>query len=789
MSTGRVSPFDLDDSEIYSNTPRVRPLFTLEDLSDEQELLKWTNNTYNTELQRAMPYRERALRHVGLYKNRWYPSGQGSRAAGGFAENSTQGLGISTNSRPAKVTVNHLFDLVNQRVARVLSSPSGVELSPANAEYRDRIAAKITGMWMRYLFYKNNVDELRAKVSKAAFIMGEAYCWVRWNPNKGTIHPDWTEEESAAKEQGRKPRLPLTDDDGNPVIGQDGQQLFIEKPLHVGEVEFVYCNPLNTLIQLTGDYDKADYFFYEEYQDIDELKALYPNSAVDLEPEVNDGDDAASRWSRISGIVNGPQQGKILVRYFRHKPNDFLASGRWVVSTRTAILENRPLQMREEGLHLVRLTDIDNPDDQRGQSFFIQGKAINAGINDLTSMGMRNQKMLAHPKWFYPKGSLVKKDALGNDITEVAFSGPVPPQIYTPPPMNNENMAMKNDLKNDLQLILGSTGAERGQIPANIRSATALQAMYEANDMRSSQQNLKQATFIRGIAETAINLAAAYYEKDDKRLIPVVGRDNRYLLKEFDPDNLSRGFDIRVQNDSGLPNSKAVRFDMLIRLKEAMPEYVTEERAAQFLDLGESDRLLDAATMALRSAEAENEAMLSGEAVAEPKEYEQHLTHWSSHAKEMQNYSYKMDVPLDIRTKFELHFLATEELIIQACRRNPRFAVETVKLAQFPLLYNLSPEDYMVLDAARTGNPLTLQQVAVLYDQGAQVLQASMASGQMPASGAPAATGSPGGFNAATNGMTGSAEQGGNPVKTSTQQPENDNTLEPQRSAQPTQAP
>jgi hypothetical protein len=764
----RVSPFDVDFNELLENTPRVRPLFTLENLDDEEAVLEWVNNTYNTELQRAMPYRERAKRHADLYKNRWYPNGNGR--SGSFADASTQGLGInSASSRPAKVTVNHLFDLVNQRVARVLSQPSDVDVSPANNEYRDRVAAKVTGMWLSYLFDKNNIDRIKAKVAKATFIMGEAYCWPRWNPNKGRIHPSWTAAEQKAQEEGRTPRLPLIDEKtGEQVTGQDGSPLWIERPVRVGEVEFVVCTPLNTLVQLTGDFERSDYFFYEEYQDLDELKALYPGKASEIEPDSQEGDDAATRWGRISGVLNGPQSGKVLVRYFRHRPTEFLGNGRWIVSTRGAILENRALQPREEGLHLCRLVDIDNPDDQQGQSFFVQGKAINASINDLTSMGMRNQKMLSHPKWIYPKGSLVKKDALGNDITEVAFSGPIAPHVYTPPPMNSENMAMRADLKNDLRSVVGSNGGFQSEIPANVRTATGLQAMYEQSEMRSSQQNLNMATFLREIAEVTINIASAYYEKDDVRLIPVVGRDNRYLLKEFDPANLSRGFDIRVKNDSGLPNSSTVRFDMLIRLKEAMPEYVTEERAAQFLDLGDSDRIFDAATAALRSAEAENEAILSGETIEGPKAYEAHLTHWTSHAKEMQNYSFKSDVPPEVQQRLFDHQLATEMLIMEACRKNPRFAVETAKIAQFPLLYNLSAEDYMVMDAARTGNPLTLQQVAILYSGGVKKLQMAMATGEVPLPGAAAASGSAGGFNAATNGVGGMSEAGGNSPKVNT---------------------
>ena len=753
----RTSAFDSADEESFKEG-RIRPLFTLENLDDEETVLQWVNDTYMTELKRILPYREQSLRHIALYKNKWYSAdnNQSSGNRSGFAEASTVGLGI-TPTRPSKLTTNHLFDLVNQRVAKVLRTPAGVEIAPANAEYRDRISAKVVGMWIKYLFYKNDFDVIRAKVSKGAFTMGESYIWVRWNPNLGAVHGEWTSEETKARAEGRPPRLPLRDDKGEPVTGQDGEQIWIERPLKTGEVELVYCSPLNTIAQFTGDFDKAEYFFHEEFQDVDELRALYPDQADKIVADSTDSDDALAKWRNMSGTLNGPQQGKVLVRYFRHKPTDFLASGRWIVSTRTALLVNKKLQPHEEGLHLIRLTDIDNPDEQRGQSFFIQGKQLNAAINDLTSMSMRNQKMLAHPKWILPKGSVVKKDALGNDITMVEFSGPIAPSIQTPPPMNGENMAVKGDLKNDLQQILGSSGSDRGQIPANIRSATALQALQEQDDMRSSAQNLKQASFVRDVVEAAINLASSYYEKDDKRLIPVVGRDNRYLLKEFDPEQLTRGYDVRVMNDNGLPTSKAVRFDMAMQLRETMPNYMTEERLADFMQWGDSTKILDAATLAQRAAEAENEAMLSMDEVSEPASYENCIVHWTTHVKEVQDHGFKLDVPPTIQNRMIGHIMATEMLMMEAALRNPRYAVELVKIAQWPMFYCPSAQEFMVLDAARTGNPLTLQQVQALLDPLLTQPTPPLPAGQTPGAGPQ------GGVNPETNGIQGMG--GNNPVK------------------------
>lgn len=785
----RTSPFDLTDAETFDEGPRIRPLFTLEDLNNDEEVLKWLNNTYSVELKRVLPYREQAFKHNQLYANKgWYPNTQG----GSFAQNSLVGTGIEGPSRPNKVIVNHLYDLVNKRVARVLSNPAGVEVMPAQQEYSDRMAAKLTSMWLKYLFYRCNLDTIRGRSSKAAFIMGESYCWVRWNPNGGPISPDWKAEEEQARAEKRTPRLPLLNSKGVQITGADGEPLWIEKAPKIGEVELLYCSPLNTIPEFTGDFDRSRYFFYDEFVDVDELKALYPECAEEIESETTDDDDESpiSRWRNLSGTYNGPQDGKVLVRYFRHKPTEFLASGRWIVATSKCILENQPLDPREEGLHLIRLTDVDIPNEQRGRSFFIQGKALNAGINDMTSFSMRNAKMMSHPRWIYPKGSLVRRDALGNDITEIAYTGPTPPQIAPAPPMSSENMALKQDLKGDLVSILGTPMADMGKLPPQARSGTALQAMYEQDDLRSSEQNLKQAQFVKEIAEACINLASVYYEKGDERFVPVLGKSNKYLIKKFDPDVLRRGLTVRIANDNGLPTSKAVRFDMVMQAKETMPTYLTDERAAEILEWGNDNEVLDAATKALRSAQAENEAMLADEEQVEPVIFEDHITHWTEHVKELQDYTFKAAVPPEVQAKLIGHVMGHEMLMLDLSKKNPKYAVEVVKIPAFPLFYEPSAEDRMVLDSARTGNPLSLEQTAALYDQGVMaMLQAQMMAGGMPG-GAPPAPGGPGagqargGFNEQTNGLQGTG--GEDAGKTQSMAPAKDaqSTMAPQQPEQ-----
>jgi hypothetical protein len=167
----------------------------------------------------------------------------------------------------------------------------------------------------------------------------------------------------------------------------------------------------------------------------------------------------------------------------------------------------------------------------------------------------RNLLLLAHPKWVVPRNAVVKKDSLGNDVSIVEYQGQVPPRIEAPPPMSGELFAMRKDLKGDLQQIMGVFDISRGQVPAGIKSGVAIQFLDEQENERANSAVAKHAAFIRNMVKKAIAVAGDFYEPEDERLVPVVGRTNEYMLKHFDPEVLRTSYAVRVHNTSGLPNS------------------------------------------------------------------------------------------------------------------------------------------------------------------------------------------------------------------------------------------
>jgi len=184
-----------------------------------------------------------------------------------------------------------------------------------------------------------------------------------------------------------------------------------------------------------------------------------------------------------------------------------------------------------------------------------------------------------------------------------------------------------------------------------------------------------------------------YYDESDERMIRVIGKNNAWMTKFFDVAYLEKDYDIRIQNSSALPRSLAARTQTLLDLNERFPDQFTSEQVIDLLDLGQSDKFIDSATVAVKTAQAENEELLKDtqDALSEeqlaPKEFENHILHWREHTRMVQEYSFKYQTPEAVQERMINHIMAHEMLMMDGAKKNPKFAEELSKLALFPLFY------------------------------------------------------------------------------------------------------
>lgn len=164
----------------------------------------------------------------------------------------------------------------------------------------------------------------------------------------------------------------------------------------------------------------------------------------------------------------------------------------------------------------------------------------------------------------------------------------------------------------------------------------------------------------------------------------------------FNVQHLHKDYDIRVQNSSALPNSKAARLQTLLDLNQQFPEKVTGEQVLDMIDLAQDEKFMDLTTKSIRAAEAENEQILEaedtvlGDDINDPQEFEDHIQHWKVHVGQMRDWGFKNQTPIPVQERLKDHVLAHELLMAKYAQTNPAYMQQLQTLTGFPIFYKIA---------------------------------------------------------------------------------------------------
>lgn len=666
--------FDDIDDKSSAAKPR-KPIWSIDHEGlDNKSLLDWLNATASYIEDENHERDQENQRHLALYKGIQYRDQETRRDLRDTSEDRSKAV--------RKIVINHLFDLVKNRVAKLIKFKPNVAVLPTNDEFDDKNSAKITKTLLDHIWYIHNFEgEISPQVARDTNVLGESYLFVTWNPNLGDLHPDFVR----AKQKFE--RVPLMGEDGNQAKDERGNPIWIENEVKVGDVDYEIELTMNVLVESGCDsYKKSSYIFRRKVDPVEKVRLMYPDRAHVIKPSED------RRMFDFEKMQLEPAGDRTIYYEFYHKRTPQITNGKYIVFTKEAILENSDYPYSHDNFPCVRYTDIEYPGELHGVSFFRNTKMLTGAYNNLTNMILRNQIIASQPKWMLPAGS-AKIDALGNDITIVQYKGPVPPQLVQGNPTPREVFEFREMLKQEFESISGVGGVTKGEPPPGIKAGIALQFLAEQENERFNEPILKWNEFIREVAEMTIAVAGDYYDATDERMVRVVGKDNEWRLQSFDSANLSKDYDIIIQNASALPKSVAARTQTILDLNERFPDMFTGEQVLEMLDLAQSDKFTNLGTVSVNSAEAENEKIMEGDSseTLEPQEFEDHITHWTAHMKKIRSYSFKNQTPIKVQERLIEHVMVHEMFLIDQAKRNPAMLDKISALNGFPVFFR-SPD-------------------------------------------------------------------------------------------------
>ena len=644
------------------------PFFKV-DKKSKADKLEWLNRVKDSLIEKQKPLTSKQRLHLSAYR------GVSLKPYDRRREYES----IRRFNKINKFVVNHLYDLTETKVSQMTRLKPAVEVLPTNGEYEDRGAAKVVGYLIRHLWDLNNVDYIMQQMHRAAKIFGESYLFVLWNKDKGDLAPQWTQTRDMLDEIEK-----LTGEKKN-KIETDGEIVFErDNPMKTGDIDYQLEVPWRVLLQPKSKIEDVEYCIRIAIEPTEDLKKEYGSKAKEIEAEddlrVFDPEDLEDKFIEQHSIVY----------HFYHKYTKNQDFGKYIKFTKEAILEETSLPFTHGNLPFIRLTDLDVPTQLHGVSRYETVLPLQRMYDNISTLIAKNIYLTAHAKWMMPRGA-AKIEQLGNDNTIVQYQGPVAPtlaQVASNPP---EVYQFREQIKQDMQTVYGSHGISRGEVPKGITAASALQFLNELENERSSTDISKHGFLVKDLAKMTIAVCGDYYDINDGRMIRIVGKNNQFLIRHFDSANLNKNYDIRFDNSTGLPETKAAKIQRVMDTLQRNPTLFSPERWEQLLDLGDSESRVNLATEAVRSADSENEDIMSERVVALPEEWEEHIAHWRSHVKAMQSRTFKEEASNAAVDAMKQHVFITEKLMLDKASRNPNFQAQLATLPNFPIFHHAAP--------------------------------------------------------------------------------------------------
>lgn len=574
-------------------------------------------------------------------------------------------------------------DVVDEKIARIMQTKPSVAIIPLNDEQSDKIDAKIAKKFIKHIDNQEKTEVIFANAKRNAYIAGEHFVVIMWNPDKG-------------------PELP-----GVEIMRKAGSDS-VSQSLAIGDIEYKSKSALDILYEASREYKDANYFFMIDWDYTEAIKLDYPSVAEQISSE---------KYSSYYNFELGEMVdliGKTMKIHFYHRKTKYLPQGFEACFTKDTILKRGNLLYNHGKLPLVRFMDQTNPEEPSAVPQIEYTRGIASQVNNLTNMIIKQINLCAHPKWMIDKGSVDDQD-LGNDVGIIKLKpGSRDPKMHQSNPVSPQVVEFAQNLDEKFYRLSKSNSIVQGEPPEGMTAFVAIQFQSEQENVRMSQDIINFGLSVKEFYELTVKTCGQYYKKGDSRVLQIMGKENKWTVEKYDPVALQKNYSFEIQSSTGLPESKAARTQLLVDMGDKYPEMFPREQMIEMIGLSASEKFFDSASAAAASAEYENELMIDGKPVPPPEEYENHLVHWRVHFQQMQDSGFKLQADPITKQAMIDHLLATELLMEQQIINNAAFGqLVMTTCPQFPcLLYAPTPPPQpMVVD--KKGNPVQPEGVPV----------------------------------------------------------------------------
>lgn len=551
-----------------------------------------------------------------------------------------------------------ISDAIDEKTARLMEVKPYVTVLPKNDETIDKQDVRVAKSFLSHVDYTQKLDGKFTQTVLSSKIDGEAFVWIRWNPDLGDS---------------------VADDEMANIIETNPELKAKVESLKNGDVEVILKSRKNVRYPKVERWDLVDYVFIIEYDWTEAVKRDYPEKADKI---TDDADCEVFNYETMRGYHLRNRVKKV---HFYHRKTKYLPEGYECCFVKAALLKHGPLQYAHGDLPIERLCDLKTDKEISGQSMIDKTKAMVSQINNMINMAIKMYALAGMAKWFVQAGA-VDDEQLNNDLNIVKVKqGADKPILAQANPVGQGHFQFIDKLMEWYYNLSKSSSVVRGEPPPGVTAFVALQFVSESESRRLKTEVQDVNSFVQNVYDKVLKTCAQFYKKDEKRTMMVLGRDNQWEMQDLNIEAILKPYVVVLQNTSGLSESKALRTQQVLDLEKTFPGMVPREQVAEMTGLAQGEKFLDVAARAVRAAEDENQKMSEDGVQVPPEKWEEHVTHWKIHVQEMQPMGFKEKASPEVKKAFEEHIMTHEMFMQQAALVNPAYQAQLAMLPGFPL--------------------------------------------------------------------------------------------------------
>ena len=532
---------------------------------------------------------------------------------------------------------------------------------------------------------------------------GNAYWMGFWNTDTGKLQPNMAlyEAEKLDANTGETMGTEVVncpcDENGEAIMDQSGMYDLEADPAYYdqGEIGVKVLSPFQVFPNEDAiDEDDIDSVIIVESVPVRELRRKWPRHAASIVPEdtseIDDhhqlmglgteaGADTHYAGAQFDKVDSGAGHRQALVKYLYERPTPAHAKGRmWITCGQVLLEEPQPLP---DGIWLpmIHFKDNEVPGQFLGDATVTPAIGPQRELNELAGMIKEHFKLFIVGKWAVPKGSGVKRGAIGSRPGEVIHHNPglAPTQIDLKPLPAAVN-AEREKLEEVLQKITGVHDASLGKAPEGVTAGRAFMVLQEADDTDLGPVTRMLEDCVARLSWDMLRIIQQNY--GEERTIRISSKNKAFQTRAFMGADLMSIVDVEPQVGSAFPWNATAKQSQVLDTIQVIPEILMDPDTGQLnrqqfreaMAIGGEELVGTAGDDDVAEALRENERFLgwdgdqlTAEMLPAPQIWQDNHIHLRQHAKVLKSAEFETEWPPWCRQALMLHYHATL-IILQA---------------------------------------------------------------------------------------------------------------------------